>query len=1263
MAPHERCVGAEPKEIAPNDLGFFVPQLFNYCLFLFSSICSNSLPTASIINLTLQFRYAQPYDKLGMLVGIICAILSGFGQPALALVSCRISNVMLTVAANTHEFRTKAYENVYIFIGLAALITIVNYVQYMCFSVCCIRITTKIRHHFLKSVLRQNAGWFDKNHSGTITTQLNDNIERIREGIGDKLGLLVRGGAMFVGAIIISFIYQWRIAFVMLGIAPISCIIMAELAQQMGASTAKELVGVGKAGSIAEEAVLGVRTVQAFNGQEELVERYTAELSKGKKHGIIKSLWSGFLGGLFYLFLNAFSGAGLLYGGHLLRIGIMDKPGDVFTAMFAMLLGAYFLGLVSPHLMVLLNARVAAGVIYDTIDRTPPIDVYSTAGKTPKSIEGRVVFRDVHFRYPTRKNVKILNGLNLVIEPGQTVALVGHSGCGKSTSVGLLTRLYEPESGSVTIDGIDVREFNISYLRNVIGIVQQEPVLFNDTLENNLRFGNPNATLQQMKDACRMANAESFIEKLPEGFKTRIGEGGVQLSGGQKQRIAIARALIRNPKILLLDEATSALDAQSEAIVQEALNNAAVGRTTIMIAHRLSTVRNADKICVFEKGNIVEHGTHQELVELGGRYAQLVKAQQFQHNDDEEDFLGNSFDADGRTRTSTILSSRSSHSGVEAFMRGNSQNDSFASEKFEPSIIRIYKEAKGNYLYMITGTICAAICGLHLPSICLINKYVFVAFSAQPYGDEMIHRLCMALTMLCCCGFGVTIFQFLSSALFGIASENMSLSFRIRSFRSILLQDAAYFDNPEHTPGKLITRLATDSPNVKAVIDSRMLQVIYGVTALLVNMIIGYIYCWQVTTIGFGFALFLAVLQVTLAMMIQKRTMQLVANDEAGRLAVEIFENVQTIQLLTREEVFYANYEVASKRHKRSEISKAWIEAVNFCVSQTFQFYMQILTFAVGIHIMNKEMKPPDKAFIAIIAMLLGAVGVMNAASYFPEFVKARTTSGLLFGMIYRKPRTGDYKQGEKTTLRGNIMFEGVKFSYPLKPNDPVMKNLQFSASRGQTVALVGPSGCGKSTAIALLERFYDPKGGFVRLDGKDLSKLCLYHVRTQIALVGQEPRLFAGTIRDNICLGMEQKPSDDKIRVALEIANASSFVQGLPNGLDTDVGEKGSKLSGGQKQRIAIARALVRDPKILLLDEATSALDSEAEKAVQEALDRAREGRTCITIAHRLSSIQNSNLIIYVDRGKVREQGTHAQLMALKGHYYDLIKKQDLAG
>lgn len=400
---------------------------------------------------------------------------------------------------------------------------------------------------------------------------------------------------------------------------------------------------------------------------------------------------------------------------------------------------------------------------------------------------------------------------------------------------------------------------------------------------------------------------------------------------------------------------------------------------------------------------------------------------------------------------------------------------------------------------------------------------------------------------------------------------------------------------------------------------------------------------------------------VLLARTIQAKNLQLIKENQAGKLSIEIIENVRTVQLLTREKHFYEKYMEELKQQEKKELEKGYYEGANFALSQTFICFSLACAFSIGIPLITRWQFDSEQIYRAVFSVLLACIGVMNCSTFFPEFTKARTAAGMMFNMINRRPKTGDINQGMQIKLRGNVFFEDVHFSYPQRPHQPIMSGLQFTVKKGQTAAIVGPSGSGKSTAISLLERFYDTSAGAVRLDGHDIRKVCLSNARSQIALVGQEPRLFAGTIKENICLGLKDV-ADTKVREAIETANASTFISTLPQGIDTEVGEKGTQLSGGQKQRIAIARAIVRDPVILLLDEATSALDAESEKTVQEALERARTGRTCITIAHRLSSIKSADLILYVENGKLRESGTHSELMNKRGRYYQLVQKQGIA-
>jgi len=330
--------------------------------------------------------------------------------------------------------------------------------------------------------------------------------------------------------------------------------------------------------------------------------------------------------GFSFFFMFAVYSLGFWFGGQLIAAGEME-PGDVLTVFFSIMIGAMGIGQASQLNPDFAKAKGAAAVVFEVIDRVPLIDQKEGSGKTLKLMEGKILFKKVVFSYPNRVETKVMKKMNLTINPGQTVALVGPSGAGKSTVIQLLERFYDPQSGTIFVDDVDIREFDLKWYRKNIGLVSQEPILFSGTITENILFGKPTASMEEVENAAKMANAYEFIMKQPDGFNTMVGEKGTQLSGGQKQRVAIARAILKDPKILLLDEATSALDAESESLVQDALDKLMKGRTTIIIAHRLTTVRNADKICVIMNGKIVEEGDHKSLLEMEGVYSNLVSKQ------------------------------------------------------------------------------------------------------------------------------------------------------------------------------------------------------------------------------------------------------------------------------------------------------------------------------------------------------------------------------------------------------------------------------------------------------------------------------------------------------------------------------------------------------------------------------------------------------------------------------------------------------------
>ncbi|CAF1039780.1 unnamed protein product [Rotaria sp. Silwood1] len=1142
---------------------------------------------------------------------------------------------------------------------------VVGYFQVSLWSVACERQTRRLRETLFRSILNKEIAYFDTHKTGQLSTRLTEDVSKVHDGIGDKVGSALQFIAAFFAGLILGLIRGWKLTLVILSVSPLlfgSAYIFTRITATM---TSQELKAYAKAGAIAEEVFSSIRTVFAYNGATYELKRYEKHLRSAKLSGIRKGGLNGMLmGGIFCLIFCTYA-LGFWYGAKLVR----DEGfsiGGILIVFFSIITAVFSLGQAAPHLQSVAQARGAAFTLWNIIDTPSTITINHPDSVTKKKLIGDIKFTNVHFSYPSRSDVPVLSELSFTAQSGQTTALVGSSGCGKSTCIQLLQRFYDPIDGSVEIDDLPVSQYNLGWLRGHIGVVSQEPILFQTTIKENILFGKMNATQDEVEQAAKMANAHDFIMELPDKYGTLVGERGAQLSGGQKQRIAIARALIRNPRILLLDEATSALDRESESVVQDALDRASKGRTTIVIAHRLSTIVNASKIVVLDKGSVIEEGNHKTLMDERGVYYGLVEAQNL-HVDEKDGKIDEDDDTPAiytyeRKRTMSDHLRRGTDTSAEKIEMTDKTNQiDITTEYTGPSPFFTMLKMNRPELTIIIFACLSCLCnGGIQPAFGVILSKVIAVFQMCDKNVQE-RRILMYVLLFMGLGFLMLFTMFFQSFLFAISGENLTQRLRAKIFQTLLKQDITYFDQPENNTGALCTRLATEASDVQGATGIRIGTMLQNIANLGVGIILAFIYGWSLTLLMLAFVPFMIVagfLQMYLMTGFANKDKK--ALEDAGKIAVEAISNIRTVAQLTKEKHFGDEYCKLLEFPFRNSLKRAHIYGILFSISDSIMFFAQAALFTFGAWRVEQGAMTFENIMLVMNCILFGAMAVGQTASMSPDYSKAIASSKKILILFNRRPTINNSSTvgKELKNFNGQIDLNNLDFHYPNRQEVQVLKKFNLKIAPYEQVALVGSSGCGKSTIIQLLEHFYDPTGGQILINENELSTLNLQWWRSQIGFVSQEPILFDATIKENIAYGdTSREVPFDEIQEAAKNANIHDFIISLPQQYETNVGSKGTQLSGGQKQRIAIARALIRNPKVLLLDEATSALDTENERIVQEALDQVSKGRTTIVIAHRLSTIQNSDRICVLRRGNIVESGKHDELLTRKGYYYRLAQ------
>ncbi|KAI1120741.1 ABC transporter-like protein [Nemania abortiva] len=1237
------------------------------------------------------FTFSTWKDRLFLCLSIVAAIGAGAAFPLMTIIFGQLIGRIASVRGTTVQQAQDEYRNliskyvlylVYLFIGRFIL----GYIATLGFRMMSLRISSALRLAYVKALLELPVSLLDTQPPGQIAAIITATANTLQIGISEKLAIVIQTLSMLATAIIVAYTHSWKLALVtssgLLLITLCYCVTIPFLVRNM-----KQVEDANiNASAVASEAFSSIRMVAACGAEMKVVEKYRRWVEEAKRRGRRLSGIVAIQQATIYFSVYSTFALAFWFAVKLLTNFEIDNVGTTITILMCVTMIAMGVGSIAAPISAAARAAGAARILFNGIDAPRPV---TTGLKHPEaSATGDIVLWNVNFTYPSRPNLKVLDNLNLIIPAGKVTAIVGPSGSGKSTIVALIQRWYEMNgdmgdkklilyfrNGSVTVGGRKLTDLDLKWWRSQIGLVQQEPFLFNQTIFENVASGLvgtewEDAEIEVKRElvqaACKEAYADEFISRLPDGYETHVGDAGIKLSGGQRQRLAIARAIIKQPKILILDEATSSIDVRGEKVVQAALDRVSKNRTTIMIAHRLATVKKADNIVVLAKGKVVQWGKHETLMAaIGGPYWLLTQSQELKMGEDgHADDISEVTEEEKRTMDLMTLDRSQAN--------GSNSRDAAPDEVnwIQKGIFRSFgtllleqKRSSPWYLVMLFGAIIA---GGSPPVQAFIFANLIASFAF--WGDllkEITNFWCLMFVALAsaaalgyfCLGFASTRVAF-----------HITSTYRLEYFRNIVSKTVAWFDGDGHSVGALTGLVASDPTQLQELLGTNITFTIISILSVIGCLVVSFYFGWKLTLVAFASAMPLALGAGFYKIRVEKKfeKMNLKVFAESAKFATESVGAIRTVTALTLERQICQRYEELLQAHVNEAFRRARFATLVFSASDSLPLLSMAFVLWYGGTLLISGEYMTFNYLVVYIAVVQGAIGAGQWLSFAPNIAQAAAAANRIQEM-----RVPDRTAGPSTKMNLNsvseddrgvrIELQDVWFRYPTR-DIPVLNGLNMIVEKGQFAAIVGPSGCGKTSIISLLERFYQITSGQITFDGIEIDDIDLADYRKTISLVAQEPSLFDGTIRENILLGVNPDTiTDDTLHQVCRDAGIHDFIISLPDGYNTKTGIKGILLSGGQRQRISIARALIRNPRLLLLDEATSNLDSETEKKVQAVFEQTKKSRTMMVVAHRLATIQNADVIFVLGEGQVLETGTHVSLLQKRGVYYSMCQGQAL--
>ena len=1233
--------------------------------------------------LKFHLHFMEGIDWLFLVLAIIGIFIGALASPLLSY----LNSIIFSNVGNTSENRQnltaeeimklnvkeQMNSNIKKQLIFGSIELVGNIMGYGFFGLLSKRCIYNFKKKYFSIILSQEQAFFDSANVFEFATKIQTQIEYIELGLGSRLGNILMDFFIGIASFIFAFFGSWKLALVLLCFSPLSFLISIIFNRINVSENYLVLQTWELAGGIAEEILYNIRTVVSFANFDYELKRFYEDSRITNEIELMANCKTKFLSAVFVIIEGLIIFIGIIYGRTLIKKDFNSfkgrdlTGGDVSLTFNNISTCVSSIGKFTNSLQYIQLALAATSDYFNLYERKPEMDLTNSKEKPPLSeIKGKVEYKNVEFYYPSDEHKKIvLNGLTFTVQPGQKVALVGESGCGKTTTTLLLERLYDVTGGEILIDGIDIRKYDIQYLRNIIGYVGQNPVLFNTTIRNNIIFGSENYLAeiggdvdQLINDACEQAYVNEFIHTLPNELDFVVGLKGNKLSLGQKQRIALARAILSKPKVLILDEATSALDNKSEKMIAKALDNISkLNITTITIAHRFLTIKDLDLIYLIKDGKIYDQGTHEELLKKGGYYCDIIRTRLI------KDELDVYHKKDKIQRKKTIL--KTERTIDKYHLEKKEKEISKSPSDIHLGFLTLLRDLWINYrVNCILAFLAAIVFGVipcfkgFIKGEC--TKSLNSNYETKRYDDSLKYSIIFIILVV-----GESIFNFLENWLFYRLGIKLAKFYRNQTMRKYLSFHLSFYDLERNFPGTILTNLSLNTIQMKKIVSDTIGSYIMSFSIIITCIILGCIYEYRLTLIAIGFLIFLLIINLIRKSSMPSDKKKHIRNIEAGTIISESFTNTKTIFAYNFQTKARDLYLRANDYILRQQVINEFINGLIIGLTLFANFAKNAALFAATKrYVLNDSMDSDD---LTVVQAYTGSgfTKISHLMRDLGNIKKGKGAVQLFYSVINTKSLIPHFEEENLNKIppyhiKGKIEFKHVYFSYPLNPERIVLKDINLTIMPGEKVALVGYSGSGKSCLISLINRFYDvePDWGEILIDDVNIKDYNLYELRKKIGFVQQEPSIFKTSILDNIRYG-KIKATDEE---CIEAAKKTDILPLLEkDNTDESSDENHHKkilgLSSGEKQKIAVTRIVLKDPVILLLDGVTTTLDKDSEMDIQKSLFELSKNRTTIIISDKFNVVRKCDKIIVLDRGRIVEQGTHEELMKLEKRYYTIYK------